>query len=292
MVMPPRGRVALCTALVLASLTVGTASAADVNVFRVEDTVIDEDTTEFCGFEVINHFEGVVHEILVTNSSKRRTSERFLSGGPVVSTLTNTATGASVTLRNTGSILTDVRLADDEVSFDVLFVGANYVIHSEDGTLTSTGSVATRYTIRFDEAGAVTEVELSGHLQTPNLWHFYPVICVLLGATDTDGDYLPDSQGLRTEVSFGTDPLNPDTDGDGYPDGIEVANEKDPTNPDSHPRDATGQLDRDRDFLHDGEELVFWGTDPRDPDSDNDGFLDGLEVVIYGTDPNDPESHP
>jgi hypothetical protein len=292
MVMRLRGGVALFTALVLASLTVGTASAADVNVFRVDETAIDEDTSEFCGFEVIRHIEGVVHEILVTNSSKHRTSERFVSGGPVVSTLTNAATGASVTLRNTGSILTDVTLAEDEVSFDFLFVGANYIIQSEEGTLTSTGSVATRYTIRFDEAGAVSEVELSGHLQTPNLWHFYPVVCVLLGATDTDGDYLPDSQGLRTELSFGTDPLNPDTDGDGYPDGVEVANETDPTNPDSHPRDATGQLDKDGDFLHDGEELVFWGTDPLDPDSDDDGFLDGLEVVIYGTDPLDPASHP
>lgn len=40
------------------------------------------------------------------------------------------------------------------------------------------------------------------------------------GATDTDGDGLPD----RRERAFGTDPKNPDTDGDGLPDGTDDAN--------------------------------------------------------------------
>jgi MYXO-CTERM domain-containing protein len=54
-------------------------------------------------------------------------------------------------------------------------------------------------------------------------------------------------------VSAGTDPLNPDTDGDGLNDGDEV----------------------DR------------GTDPLDPDSDDGGVPDGAEVNA-GTDPLDP----
>ena len=40
------------------------------------------------------------------------------------------------------------------------------------------------------------------------------------GATDTDGDGLPD----RRERTIGTDPNNPDTDGDGRPDGAEDNN--------------------------------------------------------------------
>ena len=40
------------------------------------------------------------------------------------------------------------------------------------------------------------------------------------GATDTDGDGLPD----RRERTLGTDPKNPDTDGDGLPDGTDDAN--------------------------------------------------------------------
>ena len=41
---------------------------------------------------------------------------------------------------------------------------------------------------------------------------------------DFDGDGLSDSE----EVSFGTDPHNPDTDGDGYRDGVEVKSGFDP----------------------------------------------------------------
>lgn len=40
------------------------------------------------------------------------------------------------------------------------------------------------------------------------------------GATDTDGDGVPD----RRERTLGTDPNNPDTDGDGRPDGTEDTN--------------------------------------------------------------------
>jgi len=50
------------------------------------------------------------------------------------------------------------------------------------------------------------------------------------GATDTDGDGLPD----RRERALGTDPNNPDTDGDGLPDGT------DDTNGDGRPDDRSG----------------------------------------------------
>lgn len=61
------------------------------------------------------------------------------------------------------------------------------------------------------------------------------------GAADPDGD------GLMTdrELADGTDPENPDTDGDG---------------------------------LFDGEEIAAFGTDPLNRDTDGDGFEDGAEV--------------
>lgn len=60
-------------------------------------------------------------------------------------------------------------------------------------------------------------------------------------AADEDSDGLLDSR----ELAEGTDPKNPDTDGDG---------------------------------LFDGEEVAAFGTDPLNRDTDGDGFLDGVEV--------------
>ena len=62
-----------------------------------------------------------------------------------------------------------------------------------------------------------------GHLpQTTEEWNIMQSI-TYSGATrgvDTDGDLLTDER----EKELGTDPNNPDTDGDGYLDGPEVAN--------------------------------------------------------------------
>src|SRR3990167_8147360 len=66
---------------------------------------------------------------------------------------------------------------------------------------------------------------------------------------DIDGDGLTNAQ----ESALGTDPLNPDTDGDGLSDGAEV---------NTH------------------------GTNPLIVDTDGDGLTDGEEVLTYGTNPN------
>jgi hypothetical protein len=66
---------------------------------------------------------------------------------------------------------------------------------------------------------------------------------------DADGDGL----NFPAEQSLGTDPGNPDSDGDG---------------------------------LGDGEEVNLYATDPLNPDSDGDYLGDGEEVNIYGSDPN------
>jgi VCBS repeat-containing protein len=88
------------------------------------------------------------------------------------------------------------------------------------------------------------------------------------GGADSDFDGLTDDQ----EIALGTDPFNPDTDGDGLFDGDEVnIFGTDPT-----------LLDTDADGIDDGVELGF--TDPTLPDTDGDGAGDGLENLL-GVDP-------
>lgn len=81
---------------------------------------------------------------------------------------------------------------------------------------------------------------------------------------DSDNDGLPDD----VEAKLGTDPHNPDTDGDGLADGEEVITYH--TNP--------LKPDTDEDGLSDFDEIKIWHTDPLNPDTDGDGFKDGAEV--------------
>lgn len=95
--------------------------------------------------------------------------------------------------------------------------------------------------------------------------------------SDDDNDGLSDDQ----EADLGTDPLDPDTDGDGLLDGEEVATYG------TDPLDS----DTDGDDLLDGAEVNEHGTDPLDPDTDYDYYSDGTEVDC-GSDPLDPLSIP
>jgi outer membrane protein OmpA-like peptidoglycan-associated protein/opacity protein-like surface antigen len=89
---------------------------------------------------------------------------------------------------------------------------------------------------------------------------------------DTDGDGLWDGDEVR---KYYTNPLNPDTDGDGLSDGDEVLNYK--TDP--------NKADTDGDGLSDGDEVLKYKTDPLKADTDGDGLSDGDEVLKYKTDP-------
>jgi hypothetical protein len=126
---------------------------------------------------------------------------------------------------------------------------------------------------------------------------------VVDGREDFDGDGL----GTLRERRAGTDPLAPDSDGDGLSDALEVSvSELDPTAEDSDGDgtvDAVEDLDNDTlsngreadlntslvvpdsdlDGLTDGEEVEI-GTDPLVADTDGDGLPDGEEVQL-GTDP-------
>ncbi len=74
-----------------------------------------------------------------------------------------------------------------------------------------------------------------------------------------------------------------DTDGDGIPDDVEVANGLNPNDP----ADAT--QDPDGDSLTNKQELVDYNTNPQVADTDGDGVRDGLEIQT-GSDPLDPAS--
>ena len=101
-----------------------------------------------------------------------------------------------------------------------------------------------------------------------------------------------------TEISLGTSPGNPDTDGDGLFDGDEVSGTLNPYQTDidgDQPTMASGMAtdpllaDTDGDGLSDGGELSATNgsvTNPRSSDTDGDFLLDGFEVV-NGFDPFD-----
>jgi outer membrane protein OmpA-like peptidoglycan-associated protein len=94
---------------------------------------------------------------------------------------------------------------------------------------------------------------------------------------DTDGDGLNDGEEIRT---YKTNPLVADTDGDGLKDGAEVK---------THKTDPT-KADTDGDGLKDGEEVNKYKTDPLKADTDGDGLKDGEEVNAYKTDPLRPDT--
>ena len=135
----------------------------------------------------------------------------------------------------------------------------------------------------------LAEDEGDDHLLTFGIGFSY----YILGIADYDKDGLTNTE----EESIGSDPRNPDTDGDGLMDGPEVNTYySSPLKRDSDEdnlsdfdevmeyKTAPGNPDTDADGLKDGEEIAR-KTDPNDSDSDDDRLLDGDEVIKHETDP-------
>ncbi|TKB43679.1 hypothetical protein E8M12_14505, partial [Thalassotalea mangrovi] len=99
--------------------------------------------------------------------------------------------------------------------------------------------------------------------------------------SDDDNDNVLDN----AEIANGTDPLNPDTDGDGSNDDIDAfpLNPAEDTDTDLDGIGNNADSDDDNDNVSDSDE-VAQGTDPLNPDSDGDGVNDGEDVY-----PLDPE---
>ena len=122
---------------------------------------------------------------------------------------------------------------------------------------------------------------------------------------DADDDGIPDDDELRGVKGFGpTDPRNPDTDGDGIPDGLEVGmpSSRLPlsafdspswnlTDPNAVDTDADGLPDGLEDANRDGM-LDAGETHPNDPDTDDDGLTDGTEDANGDGILNDEETDP
>lgn len=113
---------------------------------------------------------------------------------------------------------------------------------------------------------------------------------------DSDCDGLSDFEEFSIIYPGGkkTDPMTPDSDGDGILDGVEVGKIESPdevckryfkgdadpttfTNPVSIDSDCDGLLEGDEDLNGDGR-VDSHETDPANPDTDGDGLPDGLEL--------------
>ncbi len=134
----------------------------------------------------------------------------------------------------------------------------------------------------------------AGNAATGDLeWGF-----LAIAGKDTDQDGLTD----EFEIRFGYDPNNPDSNGNGVPDGlddddgdgvpnyIEMLLGTDPHNPFTFPPTRDNLLDRDGDYLTDMQEARI-GTDWLNPDTDGDLFTDEAEITA-GTNPLDRHSYP
>ncbi len=142
-------------------------------------------------------------------------------------------------------------------SFVPLGAGAEYYLNEQYGFGLTAG-------YNFTMSDNLDDVELEGN---DAFWgiglEFFAYITEQ--NNDLDGDKLLNDEEKR----IGTDPLNPDTDGDGLLDGEEVKTYKtDPLNPDT-----------DGDQLSDGDEVYRFKTNPLDEDTDDDGLGDGYEVL-------------
>jgi hypothetical protein len=112
-----------------------------------------------------------------------------------------------------------------------------------------------------------------------------------LGVSDPDQDGIPSAE----ELSFGWNPENPDTDGDGKTDGAEMVSGGEPGDDDDNYTDSDGDglsdeyekekgfnssdKDSDGDGVPDNREIAI-GCDPLLPDTDGDGILDGYENSV------------
>ncbi|KAI9549915.1 hypothetical protein GHT06_004500 [Daphnia sinensis] len=127
-------------------------------------------------------------------------------------------------------------------------------------------------------------------------------------ANDCDKDGIDDPATPANPKGIKTNPLDPDSDGDGVSDGQEALDGTNPNDPCDY-KAASQDLtkvsaawksnDCDKDGLTNNEELTGVDdpatpanpkgvkTDPRNPDSDGDGVTDGKEA-LDGTNPNDP----
>ncbi|WP_239732523.1 Rib/alpha-like domain-containing protein [Mammaliicoccus sp. E-M25] len=125
---------------------------------------------------------------------------------------------------------------------------------------------------------------------------------VVTNPKDTDNDGIPDDQdpdidgdgvNNKDEEAAGTDPTNPDSDGNGTPDGDEDTDKDGIPNKDESDPNGTTVTDKDKDGKPDittPKDTDGDGTpDNQDPDIDGDG-VNNKDEEAAGTDPTNPDS--
>lgn len=201
----------------------------------------------------------------------------------VISTAAPTPGAETVTVSGSGRVgePLSAEVVEDEWWPDVTFGYA----WAKDGVAIP-GATGQQYTPSSEDAGHAISVAATGTYPdgTAEYVTSAPVTVVPVAPVapvDSDGDGLPDEQ----EASYGTDPLNWDTDYDYIADGDEVAGFE------GHVTDPT-KWDTDGDRLSDYVEIVGAkgpASDPNVMDTDGGGVDDGTEVLQNGTNPTDPE---
>ncbi|MFB1481346.1 Ig-like domain-containing protein [Corallococcus sp. RDP092CA] len=206
------------------------------------------------------------------NASTPATSTFTVStAAPTVSITTpangSTVTNPTVTVTGTAANATSVTVTFEGTSYPATLNGGNW-------TVALPGPLA-------DGTYTVTAVSSDGTTHSATATTTFTVNAA--GPVDSDNDGLTDEE----EIAQGTDPNNPDTDGDGIPDGVEV--NVGHTNPLDSDSDDDGILDGNEDKNHDG--LVDADeTDPNNPDTDGDGLTDGVELGL--TEPQGDDTDP
>ena len=234
------------------------------------------------------------------------------------------ATTLLTALTNNNVVISQSNAAGCE-STDLLTVEIEFIPQANpgtDATVTATCDPVDLFALLGGaDAGGTWSPDLVGGIFDPtvNAGGVYtytvdsPAPCGPVSATVTVTNDWPtadcDNDGLtnQDEVTAGTDPLDPDTDGDGVLDGTEVnVDGTDPLNNCDYvvtsqtetPDAAWLSADCDNDGLTNNEELTGVDdpttpanpngnmTDPQNPDSDGDGVTDGQEALDE-TNPND-----
>lgn len=132
-------------------------------------------------------------------------------------------------------------------------------------------------------------IEQGSGIKTPSFTStsskfFVRVFYTDIPTTDAElADFDLDGLGNLAELNLGIDPMNPDSDHDGIPDGIEISNSGNPLS--TADGDALRAGDSDGDGVSDAVELLR-GTSPTLWDSDGDGFSDATDLY-----PLDPSRH-
>ena len=169
-----------------------------------------------------------------------------------------------------------------EVSVDSpVFTEMDVAVYGPDGTMLRVRNAyePTNFTVDAPQDGTYRVTIQQSGLQT-SLFAEFPYdlsVDVATGGAAPDADRLSDAE----EAEYGTDPTDPDSDGDRLTDYEEVMQFR--TDPNC--------ADTDGDGLTDYEEVTQYGTNPLAADSDADGWSDRSEINRECA-PDDSFSHP